>query len=283
MSISTKVNCRLVPVQTQRKRESFSISASDPEAPYPEEVQSAISTSNLHVHYGDATALCDVTMELPIASSLAVIGPNGSGKSTFLGVLAGTIDIATGVATVAGRRPALVLQSTDVDRSLPITVADTISLARYPSLGLFGRMKASDRAAIELAMERLNISDLASRQFHELSGGQRQRALVAQGLAQESDVLLLDEPVIGLDVTSRELILDLIDDEVAAGRTVVVTTHSFDEARRCDYVLLLDTEAIAFGTPDEVLTEENLRRAFGGGFVRIGDDFILDDPHHHHH
>lgn len=245
-------------------------------------MKSAISISNLHVHYGDATALCDVTMELPAASSLAVIGPNGSGKSTLLGVLAGTIEASSGNVTVAGGGPALVLQSTDVDRSLPITVGDTVSLARYPSLGLFGRFTAADRSAVEEAMKRLDITGLAKRQFHELSGGQRQRALVAQGLAQESDVLLLDEPVTGLDITSREIILDLIDDEVADGRTVLVTTHSLEEARRCSYVLLLDTDAIAFGTPDEVLTEEHLRRAFGGGFIKFGDEFILDDPHHHH-
>ena len=131
-------------------------------------------------------------------------------------------------------------------------------------------------------MKRLDIADLASRQFHELSGGQRQRTLVAQGLAQEADVLLLDEPVTGLDITSREIILDLIDDEVANGRTVLVTTHSLEEAQRCSYVLLLDTDALAFGTPDEVLTEENLRRAFGGGFIKFGNEFILDDPHHDH-
>ncbi len=227
-------------------------------------------------------ALCDVTMELPAASSLAVIGPNGSGKSTLLGVLAGTIEVATGTATVSGRGPALVLQSTDVDRSLPITVRDTVSLARYPSLGLFGRFRAQDHSAVHHAMERLEIGRLERRQLHELSGGQRQRVLVAQGLAQESDVLLLDEPVTGLDITSREIILNLIDDEVDDGRTVVVTTHSLEEARRCDYVLLLDTEAIAFGTPDEVLTEDHLRQAFGGGFIQVGDEFILDDPHHHH-
>ena len=246
-------------------------------------MQSAISTSNLHVHYGDKTALCNVTMELPVASSLAVIGPNGSGKSTLLGVLAGTIDIATGTAAVAGRIPALVLQSTDVDKSLPITVYDTVSLARYPSLGLFGRFRTEDRNAIDAALERLDIAGLANRQLHELSGGQRQRVLVAQGLAQQADVLLLDEPVTGLDITSREIILELIDEEVASGRTVAVTTHNLDEARRCTYVLLLNSEAIAFGTPDEVLTEKHLRRAFGGGFMQIGNEFILDDPHHHDH
>ena len=245
-------------------------------------VQPAIFTSDLRVTYGDAVALSDVTIEVPPASSMAVIGPNGSGKSTLLGVLAGTIPISSGSARVTGSTPALVLQSTDVDRSLPITARDTVSLARYPTLGLFRRFSAHDRDAIDSAMKRLDIEDLASRQLHDLSGGQRQRVLVAQGVAQDTDVLLLDEPVMGLDVTSRAIILDLVDEEVAAGRTVVVTTHNLEEARRCDFVLLLHTTAIAFGTPDEVLTEEHLRRAFGGRFIRVGDEFILDDPHHHH-
>ena len=245
-------------------------------------MQSAISTTNLRVEFGRDVALNGVTVEIPSSSSLAVIGPYGSGKSTFLGVLAGTIEPAGGSAVVRGGSPALVLQSTDVDKSLPITVQDTVSLGRYASLGLLRRFKATDRDIVERAMERLGIADLASRQLHDLSGGQRQRAFVAQGIAQESDVLMLDEPITGLDMTSREVILELIDEEVADGAAVVVTTHSLDEARRCDRVLLLDTEAIAFGTPDEVLIEEHLRQAFGGGFIRVGDQLILDDPHHHH-
>ncbi len=245
-------------------------------------MQSAISTTNLRVEFGRDVALNGVTVEIPSSSSLAVIGPNGSGKSTFLGVLAGTIEPAGGSAVVRGGSPALVLQSTDVDKSLPITVQDTVSLGRYASLGLLRRFKANDRDIVERAMERLGISDLAARQLHDLSGGQRQRAFVAQGIAQEADVLMLDEPITGLDMASREVILELIDEEVAHGRAVVVTTHSLDEARRCDRVLLLDTEAIAFGTPDEVLIEEHLRQAFGGSFIRVGDQIILDDPHHHH-
>ena len=243
---------------------------------------SAISIENLSVSYGDVVALDNLSIEVPAASSLAVIGPNGSGKSTLLGVLAGTVSATSGTVSVAGGAPALVLQATDVDRSLPITVRDTVSLARYPSLGLLRPFATGDRQAIQEALQRLTIEDLASKQLHDLSGGQRQRVLVAQGLAQQSDVLLLDEPVTGLDVTSRSIILELIDDEAAAGRAVIVTTHSLEDARRCDRVLLLDTSPIAFGTPDEVLTEANLKRAFGGKFIRVGDEFILDDPHHRH-
>lgn len=245
-------------------------------------MSTAIATTNLRVAFGQTVALDELSIDVPARSSLAVIGPNGSGKSTLLSVIAGIREPTAGSVRVHGKTPALVLQSTDVDRSLPITVADTVGIGRYASLGMFQRFNSTDRDAVAKAMDRLDIADLARRQLHELSGGQRQRAFVAQGIAQVADVLLLDEPVTGLDMSSRQVILDLIDEEVDAGKTVVVTTHSLDEARRCDRVLLLDTVAIAFGTPDEVLTETHLRRAFGGHFLQVGDDIILDDPHHSH-
>ena len=251
-------------------------------ATYAGPVTPAITTRGLEVRFGDTVALSGVDLTVPAGSSLAVIGPNGSGKSTLLGALAGSIAATAGHASVAGPSPALVLQSTDVDRSLPITVRDTVSLARYPTLGLFGRFRAADRDAVDRALTRLTIDDLAGRQLHELSGGQRQRVMGAQGLAQDTGVRLLDEPVTGLDVVSRAIINEVIDEEVAAGRTVVVTTHDLDDARRCDRVLLLDTSPIALGTADKVLTEHHLRRAFGGRFIRIGDELLLDDPHHSH-
>jgi len=245
-------------------------------------VKPTVAIRGLDVQYDGETALSDVEFELPVGRSLAVIGPNGSGKSTLLGALAGTIATHAGEIDIAGAAPALVLQSTDVDRSLPITVRDTVSLARYASLGLFRRFAAPDRAAVDRAMERLSIADLENRQLHELSGGQRQRVLVAQGLAQETQLLLLDEPVTGLDLVSRAVILDLIDEEVDAGRSVIVTTHDLGDARRCDHVLLLDTRPIAFGSPAEALTESHLKQTFGGRVMRVGNELFLDDPHHHH-
>jgi iron complex transport system ATP-binding protein len=249
-------------------------------ARYARTVLPAVIADNLQVRYGDIVALRDVDLTVRTGSSLAVIGSNGSGKSTLLAALAGTIDPSAGSINVTGPAPALVLQSTDVDESLPITVRDTVSLARYATLGLFRPFRSTDRDTISRALARMAIDDLIDRQLHELSGGQRQRVLVAQGLAQDTDVLLLDEPTTGLDATSRAIILDVIDEEVTSGRTVVMTTHDFDDARRCDQVLLLNTAPIALGTPTAVLTEEHLRQAFGGHFTRIGDDVILDDPHH---
>jgi ABC-type Mn2+/Zn2+ transport system ATPase subunit len=244
-------------------------------------MSAAVTLKDVHVDYGPIHAVGDLTLEIPIGSSVAIIGPNGSGKSSLLKVIGDVIDPTSGTCDTAGATTAIVLQSTDIDQSIPLTVRDVIAMARFPGLGLFRRPSAVDRTAIDSAMNRLEIADLAHRQIHQLSGGQRQRAFVAQGLAQDADILLLDEPLTGLDVRSRSIILSVLDDEHAAGRTVMTTTHNFDDARRCELVLLLATSFIAFGTPDEVFTEEHLRTAFGGKFVRIGDTMVLDDPHHH--
>lgn len=243
----------------------------------------AVSTTDLTVTYGGTLALDRLSIEVPTGSSVAVIGPNGCGKSTLLKALAGIVEPASGSFTTPPGPPAIVLQSTDIDRNVPISARETVQMARYASLGLLGRFRSTDHDAVNTALQRMRIDDLADRQIHHMSGGQRQRVLVAQGLAQQSPILLLDEPLTGLDVTSRQVILEVLDDEHAAGRTTVTSTHNFQDARRSDLVLLLATRAIAFGEPDEVLTEDNLCDAFGGKFVRIGDTLLLDDPHHTHH
>src|ERR687897_206500 len=141
-----------------------------------------------------------------------------------------------------------------------------------------------DRAAVNRSLERLGVADLARRQLHELSGGQRQRVLVAQGLAQEADLLLLDEPVTGLDVVSRELILEAVAAEQAAGRTVVLSTHDLTDARQADRVMLLANRLVAFGAPDEVLTDRPLAAAYGGRVLALPEGVVvMDDPHHNHH
>ena len=243
----------------------------------------ALATQDLTVRYGEHLALDRVTFSVAAGTTTAVIGPNGSGKSTLLHAVLGLASPSDGTISCDRRDAALVLQSTDVDRSLPITVLETVRMARYGRLGLFGRFGEADRSAVRSSMERLAIADLAHRQLHDLSGGQRQRVLVAQGLAQEAGLLLLDEPVTGLDVVSRQVILEVMAEETARGHTVVMTTHSLDDARRCDQVLLLATRAIAFGPPDEVIREDHLRAAFGGRVLRLADgELLMDDPHHVH-
>jgi manganese transport system ATP-binding protein len=242
-----------------------------------------LHVEDLAVGYGAREALRGVDLDVPAGSTVAIVGPNGSGKSTLLGAIAGLVEPSAGRVDVDRSSLALVLQSTDVDRSLPITVLDTVRMARYPHRGMFGRFGADDHAAVRAAMARADVEDLAGRQLHELSGGQRQRVLVAQGLAQEAQVLLLDEPVTGLDIVSRQVILDVVDEERAAGRTVLMTTHSLEDAAACDLVVLLATDMIAAGPPAAVLVDENLRAAFGGRILRLSDgQLLLDDPHHGH-
>jgi ABC-type Mn2+/Zn2+ transport system ATPase subunit len=252
-----------------------------------QDVAAAAVARDLRLAFGTRVALDDASFTLPRAAIVALIGPNGSGKSTLLRALAGLVEPRAGELDVPARDRrgdvALVLQTTDVDRTLPITVREAVTMARYARLGPFGRLRAADRAAVDRALDRLDIADLSGRQLHELSGGQRQRVLVAQGLAQEASLVLLDEPVTGLDVLSRRLILDAVADERAAGRTVVVSTHDLDDARRADLVLLLANRVVAAGPPDAVLTDAPLTQAYGGRVLHVADGVIvIDDPHHDH-
>jgi manganese transport system ATP-binding protein len=246
----------------------------------------AVIADQLVLAYGHRLALAPSTFALPPGTWVALIGPNGSGKSTLLRAIAGLLPPRSGRVEVPARQTraavALVLQTTDVDRSLPITVRETVTMARYASRGPVRRLHRSDHEAVDGAMERVAIADLAGRQLHELSGGQRQRVLVAQGLAQGADLLLLDEPLTGLDVVSRSLILEAVAAERDAGRTVVLSTHDLADARRADVVMLLANRLIACGPPDAVLTDHHLTAAYGGRLLMLPEGaVIIDDPHHH--
>jgi ABC-type Mn2+/Zn2+ transport system ATPase subunit len=239
----------------------------------------------LELGYRGAPVLSDVDLDLVPGSITALIGPNGAGKSTLLHALAGLMRPLRGTVEATGcdrRDRAYVLQSTKVSDHLPLTVRETVTMGRYARLGPFRPLRHADRAAVDAAMERLHIGDLAGRQIHELSGGQRQRAFVAQGLAQDAEVLLLDEPVIGLDMVSRQAILEAMTTERDRGRVVVVSTHELGDAARADQVVLLSGRVVARGTPDEVLTDAHLAEAYGGQLLRLGDHTLLLDDHAHH-
>lgn len=252
----------------------------------------AVVAVGVTLAHGRHVALAGVDVALPAGRVTALIGPNGSGKSTLLDAVAGLLPLMAGRLEVLGdapgaqrRRVAYVLQSTEVGPHLPVTVRETVRMGRYAVRGVAGRLGADDRRLVEEAMDRLGVADLAGRQLAELSGGQRQRVLVAQGLAQDGDLLLLDEPVTGLDVVSRQQILGVIAAERDAGRTVVVTTHDLDEAAAADHVVLLAGRVVAAGPPGEVLVPEVLRQAYGGRLLVVQGQgaVLLDDPHHHAH
>ncbi|MER6770864.1 zinc ABC transporter ATP-binding protein AztA [Streptomyces bacillaris] len=218
--------------------------------------------SGLCAGYPGRPVLHHVSGEIRELATTVLVGPNGSGKSTLLGVLAGVIKPTSGHLFRAGDRPpAFVPQRGAVGDALPLTVRETVEMGRWGDRGPWRRLTARDHATVDAALDRLGIGDLAPRQLGELSGGQRQRALIAQGLAQESDLLLLDEPTTGLDPEARDRIGELLTELVADGVTVVQATHDLAAARAADVCLLLREGRIAGqGRPDEVLTPSSLTR-----------------------
>ena len=238
------------------------------------------------IRRGGRIALESISTTFEPGTSTALVGPNGSGKTTLLEVLAGLRTPDLGHVSTPPPRVALVTQDHQ-HRWLPLTVAEVVHMGRFDRSPLPRRLSADDRAAVEDAVARMEVGDLLPRQVSGLSGGQRQRVLVAQALARRSQLLLLDEPITGLDLASQERILEVLGQETAAGRTVVVTTHNLDEARHCDRVLVLDRRLVAMGTPDEVLRPSVLREAYGDRL--LGDhadhehahDLIVVDDHGH--
>ena len=223
---------------------------------------SGITLDAVSVSRGGRQALVSVSTEIRAATSVALVGPNGSGKTTLLEVLAGLRAPTAGRVAGLPATVALVSQHPS-HRRLPLTVGEVVRMGRFRPTLLPHRFSPADRAAVALAARRLEVTDLADRQIGELSAGQRQRVLIAQALAREAPLLLLDESITGLDIASQERILTVVDEETAAGRIVVLSTHHLDEARHCDQVLLLAGNLVADGRPDDVLRPELLRMAYG--------------------
>jgi ABC-type Mn2+/Zn2+ transport system ATPase subunit len=256
-------------------------------APRP---QGTITLDGVSVELGGRPVLDRIGATIAAGSAAAVIGPNGSGKTTLLNTIVGLVEPFEGqVDAGPPSSVAYVLQHHAGRAWLPLTAREVVTMGRYRHRGMLGRLRRADRAVIAEAATRLEIGDLLDRQYDELSGGQQQRVLLARALAQEPAALLLDEPITGLDLASQQRILDLIDEETTAGTTVVITTHNLDEARHCDTVLLLDRRLVAIGRPDDVLTPERLREAFGERVLgdhrdhdHASDLLLFDDPGHHH-
>ena len=248
----------------------------------------AATARGLDLGYGHRIVLADVDLEIPARAVTALIGPNGAGKSTFLHALAGLLKPHRGHLDIPAQgHPAgvaLVLQATEANRRLPLTVREVVAMGRFPHRRWFGRPTRADRAAVDAALDLLHLGDLAGSQVRELSGGQRQRAFVAQGLAQEAELLVLDEPFTGLDILSHASIREAIDHERSRGRAVVLSTHDLSDATHADRVVLLAGRIIAAGPPSTVLDDHHLSAAYGSRLVHLGGRVaLLDDPHDHPH
>ncbi|MFJ9110225.1 zinc ABC transporter ATP-binding protein AztA [Streptomyces sp. NPDC102283] len=233
-----------------------------PPATAPLDRSAFLRFSELCAGYPGHPVLHQVSGEISELTTTVLVGPNGSGKSTLLGVLAGVIKPTSGDLLRTGDRPpAFVPQRGAVGDTLPLTVRQTVEMGRWGERGPWRRLTARDHATVDAMLDRLGIGDLAARQLGELSGGQRQRALIAQGLAQQSDLLLLDEPTTGLDPEARDRIGALLRALVADGVTIVQATHDLEVARAADTCLLLQDGRLAGqGHPDQVLTTSSLAR-----------------------
>ena len=245
--------------------------------------------SDVTTGYGDRVAVEHVTVSVEPGSLLAVVGPNGAGKSTLLKLMAGLSRPWSGRIEILGappgreaRRVAYVPQAELVDWAFPVTVEDVVMMGRYPRLGL-RRPGTDDRRAVRDALEQVRMDDHLRTQVGRLSGGQRRRVFLARALAAEPDLFLLDEPVTGIDATTQELLMDILEAQAARGKTVVATTHDLAcAAQRFQQVLAINRTVVAYGPSNLVLDTEVLAAAYGGHLLILeGRTVVLDDAHHH--
>ncbi|MHB1296093.1 MAG: zinc ABC transporter ATP-binding protein AztA [Anaerolineae bacterium] len=230
----------------------------------------SISAEGISLQYDGHKALEDVTFRVETGERVAVVGPNGAGKSTLFQVLAGIIHPTEGMVRLFGGAPerhmciAYVPQRSQVDVHFPVNVRDVVMMGRAAQIGPLHWANSRDRAIVQECLDTVGMADLARRQIGELSGGQQQRVFIARSLAQESEIMLLDEPLNGLDVNSQEDILQILDELKRRQVTVLVATHDLNQASRCyDRVMLLNHRLIAFGTADEVFSAATLSEAYG--------------------
>ena len=238
-----------------------------------------IRIENLSVSYKETLALKDISLVLQGPTITGIIGPNGAGKSTLLKSMLGIIPheghafIDDKEMNKSLKKIAYVEQKIHIDYNFPIKVKECVSLGLYPSIPLFHTLKASHWKKVTEALEIVGLSDYADRQISQLSGGQFQRVLIARCLVQEADYILLDEPFVGIDSVSEEIIMNTLRDLKKAGKTVLIVHHDLGKVPHYfDQVLLLNKELIAFGPTKETFTKANLKQAYGDRLFFNGGD-----------
>jgi len=237
------------------------------------------------VYRNGHTALRDASFTVPPGSIAALVGINGSGKSTLFKAIMGFVKLAEGRIRILGRPVqdalrdnlvAYVPQSEEVDWNFPVLVEDVVMMGRYGRMGMLRIAREADRQAVTDALVRVGMQDLRKRQIGELSGGQKKRVFLARALAQESRVILLDEPFTGVDVKTEDAIIALLNTMRDEGRLMLVATHNLGSVPEfCDHAVLLNRTVLASGETTAVFTRANLEAAFGGvlrHFQVEGDD-----------
>lgn len=255
------------------------------------DMAASIAVKDLSVRYANGHhALYDVNFSLTGGTTCALVGVNGSGKSTLFKSIMGLIKPTDGQILLSGRPihqvlkqnlVAYVPQNEEVDWQFPVSVQDVVMMGRYGYMNFLRLPKASDHQQVAKAMARVDITHLKERQISQLSGGQKKRVFLARALAQESKIILLDEPFTGVDVKTEKAIMALLDELRGQGHLILISTHNLGTIPEfCDQVVMIDRTVLASGTTKETFTQENLEKVFGGVLRQIrlaGKDLHDDD------
>jgi ABC-type Mn2+/Zn2+ transport system ATPase subunit len=255
-------------------------------------IKPAVVVDGVTAGYGRRIALTDVTLTVATGSLLAVIGPNGAGKSTLLKLIAGLIRPSSGRLSVLGGPPgsaarsiAYLPQAEAVDWEFPVTVREVVTMGRYARLGFGHEPGRLDRERVLAALETVGMADAIDRQIGALSGGQRRRVFLARAIAADPELYLLDEPVTGVDARTQEDLMDVLEAEARAGKTVIATTHDLIcAAQRFHQAALINGRLIAQGSAELVLDQDLLSETYGGHVLVLpgdGERLVIDDAHHH--
>ena len=243
--------------------------------PAPDEAGAGLCVSDVTVTYRNGhTALRHTSFEIPTGTITALVGVNGSGKSTLFKAIMGFVRAAKGSISVLGRPAAVALkqnliayvpQSEEVDWSFPVLVEDVVMMGRYGHMNMLRISGKRDHEAVRAALARVGMLEFRKRQIGELSGGQKKRVFLARALAQDSRVILLDEPFTGVDVKTEEAITRLLRQLRDEGRVMLVSTHNLGSVPEfCDGTILLKNTVLAYGPTAEIFTQANLEKTFGG-------------------
>lgn len=257
-----------------------------------------LDLEGISVRYETGTVLEQISFQVTPGKAVAVVGPNGAGKTTLFKVIAGIQDPDQGVVQVSGHEPgghtciAYVPQRTQVDWTFPATVADVVMMGRINHMGPFLWPQKSDWDVVRRSLDFVNLGAYANRQISELSGGQQQRMFIARALAQEAELMLLDEPLSGLDVPAQEKILAILNTLKGQEVAVMISMHDLRlAAEQFEEVMLLNKVLLGYGPPEEVFTRELLLNAYQGHLhfvegdfdtLAIGDDCCQGDQHGYH-
>ena len=237
--------------------------------------RSGISVESISVTYGNGhTALHDASFEIPCGSIAALVGVNGAGKSTLFKAIMGFVPIDGGNIRILNlsvtqalkkNYVAYVPQSEDVDWNFPVLVEEAVMMGRYGKMGFLRKPREKDEKAVEEALNRVGMNEIRTRQIGELSGGQRKRVFLARALAQDAEVILLDEPFAGVDVQTEDKMIELLCDLRKEGRVVLISTHNLGAVPEfCDQSILINQTIIGYGPTHRVFTRENLESTFKG-------------------